>query len=82
MVDVLYNPSDASLAEERHVVVVVHKAVENGRLNEKAYFHDSAEGDSGGGGPFDFLLDEALTRAKRFASANNIAKVVVRAKQP
>lgn len=82
MVEVLYSASDASLTEERHVVLVVCQAVQNGRLKEKAYFYDSAKGDNGGGGPFDFSVDEALERAKRFASANEIAKVFVRAKQP
>lgn len=65
-----------------HVVVIPHQELVNGRVKEKAYFYDSTKGDSGGGGSFDFLVDEALERAKRFAFVNNIAKVVVRAKQP
>ncbi|SCX28579.1 hypothetical protein DSM25558_4509 [Agrobacterium sp. DSM 25558] len=79
--EALDNASDASLAEERHVVVVVHQELVNGSVTEKAYFYDSAEVDNGGGGPFDFMMDEALVRAKRFASDNKIAKVVVRTTQ-
>lgn len=82
MVEVLYCAQDASLTEERYVVLVVFQGVQNGRLVEKAYFYDSAKGDNGGGGPLDFSVDEALERAKRFASANKIEKVLVRAKQP
>ena len=82
MVDVMYNAPEVPFPEERHVAVVVHREMVNGRVREKAYFYDSAKGDYGGGGPFNFLMDEALERAKRFASDNNITKVVVRAQQP
>ncbi|WP_133121826.1 hypothetical protein [Pleomorphomonas carboxyditropha] len=82
MVDVIYNAKDVPLPVEQHVTVVVHKELVNGRAIDKAYFYDSSKGDYGGSGPFDFLVDEAIERAKRFASDNNITKVVMRAQQP
>lgn len=81
MVEIIYQPPDVSLPGERHVAVVVHQELVNGHVRERAYFYDSAKGDSGGSGPFDFLMDEAIERAKRFAFDNNITKVIVRAKQ-
>lgn len=82
MVEVIYQSPEKPAPAERHIVVVVHEDVLNGRVREKAYFYDSAKGDKGGSGPFDFLLDEAMERAKRFASDHNLTRVVVRAKQP
>lgn len=81
MVDIIYYKPDEPWPQERHVAVVVHRELVNGRVKEKAYFYDSVEGDYGGSGPFDFLLDEALERANRFADDKNITKVIVRAKQ-
>lgn len=63
--------------EERHVAVVVHRE-ENG--SEKGYFYDTAEEDHGGNGPFDWLMNEAIERAERFARERQLGRVIVRAK--
>ncbi|TPL78850.1 hypothetical protein FJ941_21390 [Mesorhizobium sp. B2-3-13] len=82
MVKVINLGTEENAPAERHVVVVVHQETLNDRVREKAYFYDSARGDYGGSGPFNFLLDEAMRRAQRFASDNTIAKIVVRAQHP
>lgn len=69
-------PQDA-IPSERHVAVVVHR---DRAGNEKGYFFDSAEGDFGGSGPFDWRMSEAIERAERFARDERISLVVVRAK--
>lgn len=63
---------------ERHVVVIAHRTGQP--VIEKGYFSDSLDGDHGGSGPFDWKLEEAITRAKRFAEDHRIAQIVVRAK--
>jgi len=82
LVEVIYQSHEEPAPAERHVVVVVHQEILNGRVKGKAYFYDSEKRDFGGSGPFDFLLDEAMTRAQRFASDNRILKIIVRSKQP
>ena len=64
----------AELPSERHVVVQPHGSPATGA---RAYFYDSAEGDDGGSGPFDWNLDEAVERAERFADDRGIPDVVV-----
>jgi len=66
------------LPEGRYVAVVVHRDMKLGGI-EKGYFYDSAGGDNGGSGPFDWRVSEAIERAKRYASENGIAQVVVKA---
>lgn len=70
------SPNDA-FPSERHVVVVIHRDRHTGW--EKGYFYDSAKGDFGGSGPFDWLMKEAIERAKCFAATNNIPLVLIRA---
>ncbi|WP_319414604.1 hypothetical protein [uncultured Cohaesibacter sp.] len=72
MVNVIWSPDN--LPGERHVVVQPH-GQPSGKV--KAYFYDSDEGDDGGSGPFDFLLDEALRRAERFAYHKGIRTIIV-----
>lgn len=68
------SPKDP-IPTERHVAVVVHRG--RGGV-EQGYFFDSDDGDSGGSGPFDWRMDEAIERAERFARDHSIEKVVVR----
>lgn len=82
MVEVIYQSHEEPAPVERHVVVVIHQKILNGRVKEKAFYYDSEKRDCGGSGPFDFLLEEAMTRAQRFASDNRIPKIIVRSKQP
>lgn len=78
MVEVIYAPPGMPMPEERHVVVMVHR--EGQPIAEKGYFFDSAEGDHGGSGPFDWRLEEAIERAKRFAADRKLTRVIVRAR--
>lgn len=64
------------MPEDRHVTVVIHRESTGG---EKGYFFDSVKGDNGGGGHFDWLMNEAIKRAEKYASDNGIRQVVVRA---
>ena len=66
-------PSDP-LPGERHIAVIAHKD-EIG--STKAYFYDSNEGDHGGSGPFDWLLEEAIERAVKFGTNRGIYNIVV-----
>jgi hypothetical protein len=78
MVDVIYAAPGDPEPEQRHVVLIVHRL--GPPSAEKGYFYDSAVGDHGGSGPFDWLLAEAIVRAKRFAQDEKIAQVIIRAK--
>lgn len=75
MVSTIYLSPKDDIPTDRHVAVIVHR--DHGGL-EKGYFYDSAQGDSGGSGPFDLRMDEAIERAKRFASDLGLETVVVR----
>ncbi|WP_311269595.1 hypothetical protein [Sphingobium sp. WCS2017Hpa-17] len=75
MASTIYLSPKVDIPTERHVTVVVHR--DHGGL-EKGYFFDSAEGDSGGSGSFDWLMTEAIERARRFADDAGIEKVIVR----
>lgn len=78
MVDVIYALPGTPEHRERHVVVVAHRM---GMPSiEKGYFYDSAKRDHGGSGPFDWRLDEAIERAKRFAADSGLNQIVVRTK--
>lgn len=72
----IHAPPSSEMPPQRHVAVVIHRD-QSGR--EKGYFFDSAEGDHGGSGPFDWNRDEAIERAKRFANDLGIQTVVIRA---
>ena len=78
LVDVIYALLGAAGPTERHVVVIAHRM--GPPSLEKGYFYDSADHDHGGSGPFDWRLDEAVARAKRFAADIGLTQVVVRAK--
>lgn len=79
MASIIYLSPKDGIPTERHVAVVVHR--DHGGL-EKGYFFDSAEGDSGGSGPFDWRMAEAIERAKRFANDLGIEKVLIRTARP
>ena len=80
MADVVYlRPSD-QVPEERHIHVVIHR--DHMPEIDRGYFYDSAEGDSGGSGPFDWNMNEAIDRAKTYADSKGIRQVVVKAKLP
>ncbi len=70
------SPTDP-LPEGRHVAVMVHR--DHIGL-EKGYFYDSDKGDTGGSGAFDWRMSEAIERAQKYATANGIPLVVVKAK--
>jgi hypothetical protein len=79
LINVLHLSPGQEAPEERHVVVIIHR---EGTGSEKGYFFDSAERDHGGSGPFDWPMDEAIERAKRFTRESNLQLVVVKAKLP
>lgn len=78
MSKIIYQGPHGQAPAERHVAVMVHRDMSG---NEKGYFFDSAEQDTGGSGSFDWRMDEAISRAVRFAKEENIDLVVVRAKR-
>jgi len=75
LAEIVYALPDAPSPDHRHLIVIVHRD-RDGR--EKGYFFDSAKGDHGGSGPFDWNKDEAIERAKRFADGEGISLIVVR----
>ena len=75
MTSIIYLSPKEAIPTERHVAVVVHRG---GGGMEQGYFFDSAEGDSGGSGGFDWRMAEAIERAERFAKDHGIEKVIVR----
>lgn len=77
MPTIYLTPSDP-LPTERHIAVVVHRDKIGG---EKGYFYDSADGDDGGSGPFDWRKDEAIHRAEQFGRDRDVLLVVVLAKR-
>ena len=78
MVRVTYLRPGEPAPLERHVAVIVHR---EGGGTDKAYFYDTAKNDYGGSGPFDWLLNEAIERAKSFARERQLENVVVRARR-
>lgn len=77
MTNIIYLRPGQPAPDERHVAVVVHRDISG---IEKGYFYDSAEGDSGGAGPFDWLIKETMDRAERFATDRRLSLIVVRSK--
>lgn len=75
MVGITYLGPGQAVPEERHVTVVIHRERTGG---ERGYFFDSVKGDHGGSGPLDWLMNEAIKRAEKYASDNGIRHVVVR----
>lgn len=78
MTRIAYLGPSEELPIERHIAVVVHR---DNRGAEKAYFYDTAEGDFGGSGPFDWTMREAIDRAEKFAENSGLGLVTVRAVQ-
>lgn len=78
MPTVMYLSPSEAIPSARHIAVVVHR---DHMGMEKGYFYDSAETDSGGSGPFDWRMAEAIERAERLAADKGVALVVVRAKR-
>lgn len=79
MVKVTYASPDTPEPTERHVVLIAHDVGQP--RADKGYFFDSAKRDYGGSGPFDFRLDEAIERAKRFAAERQITTVFIRTRR-
>lgn len=78
MATIIHLGPDNPIPPERHVAVVVHR---DHMGMEKGYFYDSAEQDTGGSGPFDWRMAEAIERAERLAIDRKIPLVIVRAKR-
>ncbi|GBQ78132.1 hypothetical protein AA14337_1046 [Acetobacter malorum DSM 14337] len=78
MTNIIYLGPNENFPLDHHVVVVIHK---NEKGVEKGYFYDSNGKDFGGSGPFDWVMDEAIERSKKYATVKGISTVVVRAKQ-
>lgn len=78
MATVVYLGPNDPIPSERHVTVIIHR---DHKGMEKGYFYDSAKADFGGSGPFDWRMAEAIERAERFATDQQIPLVVVRAKR-
>lgn len=77
MADTVYLRPNDGVPDERHIRVVVRQY--GPRQAERGYFYDSAEGDDGGGSPFDWNMDEAIARAQKAADSKAIRLVVVKA---
>lgn len=50
-------------------------------MGDKAYFFDSAKGDHGGSASFDWRMEEAVERARKFADDKQIGLVAIYAEQ-
>lgn len=69
-------PGQKVLTSERCIVVFAHPNLHiPDRL--QAYFYDSDKGDHGGGGPFDFSLEEAKERAVAYARELGVISVYI-----
>jgi len=79
MADVVYLRPEDKVPEERHIRVVIHR--HHMTEAERGYFYDSAEGDTGGAGSFDWNHTAAIARAEKFADAKAVPLVVVKAAQ-
>lgn len=75
MTQLIYLGPTDEIPSERHVAVIAQRDA----IGEKGYFFDTAGGDYGGSGPFNWRLDEAIERAQKMAQERQISMIVVRA---
>lgn len=77
MTQLIYLGPTDEIPSERHVAVIAQRDA----IGEKGYFFDTADGDSGDRGPFNWRLDESIERAQKLAQERRLSMVVVRAER-